>query len=174
MNESDTAEVVFDDLLVEEKDLLGSPGEAKESIVAVLRRGRLAIAAFALGLARDSLERAIAYANIRRVAGGTLISKQLTQAKLGNMDCKLWTAWQATLAAARLGDDERPFEVEASKAKLTASETANYICYEAIQLMGGNGYMAENKVESNYRDTRLLTIGEGTSEILLLSIAKKL
>ncbi|MBI2063313.1 MAG: acyl-CoA dehydrogenase family protein [Candidatus Yanofskybacteria bacterium] len=174
MNESDTAEIIFDGLNVEIKDLLGYPGQAQESIKAVLRRGRLAIAGFALGLARDSLERAIAYTPIRMVSGGSLFNKQLTQAKLAKMDCQLWIAWQATLAAARLADENLPFENEASKAKLTASEIAIDVCHEAIQLVGGTGYMEESKVEGNFRDARLLTIGEGTSEILLLSIAKKL
>src|SRR5208337_3715843 len=90
------------------------------------------------------------------------------------MEESLWAAWQAVRGAARLADQSKPFKVQACMAKVFATETALRITDEAIQIMGGYGYMRDYKVEQNYRDARLLTIGEGASEILRFAIARNL
>ena len=140
----------------------------------VLLRGRVGIGALALGLARDSLERATAYAKERKVGGGPLFDQPLTRAKLSRMEENLWVAWQAVHSAARCADQSQPFKVQACMAKVFATETALRITDEAIQILGGYGYMRDYKVEQNYRDARLLTIGEGASEILRFAIARNL
>jgi alkylation response protein AidB-like acyl-CoA dehydrogenase len=132
------------------------------------------VGALALGLARDALERAVVYAQQRQVAGGSLFDQALTRAKLSRMEENLWVAWQAVRAAAKCAAHSEPFKVQAYMAKVFATETALRITDEAIQILGGYGYMRDYKVEQNYRDARLLTIGEGASEILRFAIAGNL
>ncbi len=174
MRASNTATVCFKDVPIASEELLGAPGSAGDMVRLTLLRGRVSIGAIALGLARDSFERAVAYSKERRVGAGKLSEQQLTQVKLADMAIRIWTAWQVVFAATRLADEGKPFGNEACMAKLTATEAALSVCNDAIQILGGNGYMGEYKIERNYRDARLLTIGEGTSEILRLSIAKDL
>jgi alkylation response protein AidB-like acyl-CoA dehydrogenase len=137
-------------------------------------RGRIGVAALALGLARDSLERATSYTKTRNIGDASLFEHQLTRTKLSGMEESLWAAWQAVRNAVRLADQSKPFKVQACMVKVFATETALRIADEAIQLLGGYGYMRDFKVEQNYRDLRLLTIGEGASEILRLAIARHL
>ena len=174
MLRSDTAALKFDDVPVTGDAILGAIGSAGKVARQVLLRGRVGIAALALGLARDSLGRAAAYSKDRKVAGGSLFDQPLTQAKLSRMEQTLWVAWQGVRSAARIADAQKPFKVQACMAKVFATETALRICDEAIQIMGGYGYMRDYKVEQNYRDARLLTIGEGASEILRFAIARGL
>ena len=174
MLRSDTAALKFDDVPVAGDAILGPIGSGGKVARQVLLRGRVGIAALALGLARDSLERAAAYSKERKVAGGTLFDQPLTQAKLSRMEESLWVAWQGVRSAARFADALKPFKVQACMAKVFATETALRITDEAIQIMGGYGYMRDYKVEQNYRDARLLTIGEGASEILRFAIARNL
>ena len=154
--------------------VLAPVGSADKIARQVLLRGRVGISALALGLARDSLERATAYSKERKVGGGRLFGQPLTRAKLSRMEQNLWVAWQAVRGAARLADQSQPFKVQACMAKVFATETALRITDEAIQILGGYGYMRDYKVEQNYRDARLLTIGEGASEILRFAIARNL
>jgi alkylation response protein AidB-like acyl-CoA dehydrogenase len=137
-------------------------------------RARIGVAALALGLARDSLQRATSYTKTRNIGKASLFEQPLTRAKLSGMQESLWAAWQAVRSAARLADQSKPFKVQACMAKVFATETALRIADEAIQLLGGYGYMRDYKVEQNYRDLRLLTIGEGASEILRFAIARHL
>jgi alkylation response protein AidB-like acyl-CoA dehydrogenase len=174
MRRSDTAALRFDDVPVTDDAILGPVGSGGKVARRVLSRGRIGIGAFALGLARDSTERAAAYSKQRKVEGGSLFDQPLTQAKLGRMEENLWAAWQAVRSAARCADQSSPFKVQASMAKVFATETALRITDEAIQILGGYGYMADYKVEQNYRDARLLTVGEGASEILRFAIARNL
>lgn len=174
MLRSDTAALKFDDVPVAGDAILGPMGSGGKVARQVLLRGRVGIAALALGLARDSLVRAAAYSKERKVAGGTLFDQPLTQAKLSRMEEGLWVAWQGVRSAARFADALKPFKVQACMAKVFATETALRITDEAIQIMGGYGYMRDYNVEQNYRDARLLTIGEGASEILRFAIAKNL
>jgi hypothetical protein len=171
---SDTAALKFEDVPVADEAVLSPLGSGAKVARRVLLRGRVGIGALALGLARDSLERAAVYAQQRKVAGGSLIDQPLTRAKLSRMEGDLWVAWQAIRSAAQLADQSKPFKVQACMAKVFATEAALRITDEAVQILGGYGYMGDYKVEQNYRDARLLTIGEGASEILRLAIARNL
>jgi alkylation response protein AidB-like acyl-CoA dehydrogenase len=174
MLRSDTALLKFDDVPVAGDAILGPFGSGGKVARQVLLRGRVGIAALALGLARDSLERAAVYSKERKVAGGSLFDQPLTQAKLSPMEEGLWVAWQGVRSAARFAEALKPFKVQACMAKVFATEAALRITDEAIQIMGGYGYMRDYKVEQNYRDARLLTIGEGASEILRFAVARNL
>lgn len=171
-----TTSVFFDDVEVAPETVLDptAGGGTKYVIREVLFRGRIGIAALALGLARDSLERALRYAKERQVKGGALSEQQMTQNKIAEMYAGWLAAWQTVFYAASLADEGKPFAKEACAAKLLATETALTICDEALQIFGGYGYMTDYKVEKNYRDARLLTIGEGTSEVLKLTIAREI
>ncbi len=171
---SDTAALKFDEVPVADQAVLAPLGSGNKVARIVLARGRVGVGALALGLARDSLERAAAYSKERKVGGGSLFGQPLTRAKLARMEENLWVAWQAVHSAARCADQSQPFKVQACMAKVFATETALRITDEAIQILGGYGYMRDYKVEQNYRDARLLTIGEGASEILRLAIARNL
>lgn len=171
---SDTAALKFEDVSVADVAVLGLAGSGDRVARQVLARGRVGVGALALGLARDSLERATAYARERKVGGGRLYGQPLTRAKLSRMEANLWAAWQAVRGAARLADQSRPFKVQSCMAKVFATETALGITDEAIQILGGYGYMGDYKVEQNYRDARLLTIGEGATEILRFAIARSI
>ena len=174
MRRTDTAAVRFDNVQVAEDAILGPVGSAGQVARRVLLRGRIGVAALVLGLARNSLERASSYAQSRKIGKVRLADLQLTRAKLSQMEESLWAAWQAVHAAARLADLSLPFKTQACMAKVFATETALNITNQAIQLLGGNGYMTDYRVEQNYRDARLLTIGEGASEILRLAVAGSL
>jgi len=174
MCRSDTAALRFDDVPVADDAVLGPVGSGGKVARQVLVRGRVGIGAVALGLARDSLERATIYAHERKVARGSLFDQPLTRMKLTRMEEGLWVAWQAVRGAARLADQSKPFKVQACMAKVFAAETALRITDEAIQILGGYGYIGDYKVEQNYRDARLLTIGEGASEILRFAITANL
>jgi hypothetical protein len=171
---TDTAAIKFDSVLIDEDSILGPVGSAGQVARRVLLRARIGVAALVLGLARDCLERAVNYTKTRMIGEASLFEQQLTQTKLSQMEEGLWVAWQGVRAAAQLADQAKPCKVRASMAKVFATETALRIADQAIQLLGGYGYMTDYKVEQNYRDARLLTIGEGTSEILRLAIAKNL
>ena len=174
MRRTDTAAVRFDNVFITEDSILGPAGSAGQVARRVLLRGRIGVAALVLGLARDSLERATSYTKTRNIGKATLFEQQLTRTKLSGMEESLWAAWQAVRSAARLADQSKPFKLQACMAKVFATETALRVADEAIQLLGGYGYMTDYKVEQNYRDARLLTIGEGASEILRLAIARNL
>jgi alkylation response protein AidB-like acyl-CoA dehydrogenase len=174
MCRSDTASLRFDAVPVAGDAILGLIGSGDKSARRVLLRGRIAIGALALGLARDSLERAVAYAKERKLEVGSLFDQALTRAKFSQMEASLWVAWQALRSAAQCADRSKPFKVQACMAKVFATEAALRITDEAVQILGGYGYMRDYKVEQNYRDARLLTIGEGASEILRLAIARNL
>jgi alkylation response protein AidB-like acyl-CoA dehydrogenase len=140
----------------------------------VLDRGRITIAALAVGLARGALEQSVAYANDRHQFGQPLSAHQAIQFKLADMATEIEAARLLTWRAASLCDDGRPFSKEASMAKLFASEVAMRACDQAVQIHGGYGYTAEYPVERYLRDAKLCTIGEGTSEIQRMVIARAL
>jgi hypothetical protein len=171
---TDTAAVRFDNVFIDQDSILGPVGSAGQVARRVLMQARIGVAALVLGLARDSLERATSYTKTRMIGKASLFEQQLTRTKLSQMEEGLWVAWQAVRSAAQLADQSKPGKVQASMAKVFATETALGITDEAIQLLGGYGYMTDYKVEQNYRDARLLTIGEGASEILRLAIARNL
>jgi alkylation response protein AidB-like acyl-CoA dehydrogenase len=170
---STTSELVFDNLVVPSKNLLHEEKKGFSVAMATLDGGRIGIAAQALGIAQRAFDLAVAHAN-ERVAFGKPISRlQAIQWKLADMKTRIEAARLLTWRAAVLKDSgEGRGSLECSMAKLFASETANFCAYEALQIHGGYGYSQEYEVERLYRDARITTLYEGTSEIQRLVIAK--
>ena len=174
MRASETAEVVLDGVRVGASDVLGTRGRGLAQFLAVLDGGRISIAALGVGIAQAALDSALAYAHQRRQFGRPIASFQAIQFKLADMATAVELARTATLKAAWLKDRGLPFGQVASMAKLYATESAFRVANEAVQIHGGNGYMADFGVERLLRDAKLLEIGEGTSEIQRLVIARGL
>ena len=171
---SDTAQLQFDDVRLPADALLGEPGQGYRIALANLEGGRIGIAAQAVGMARSALEFAINYAKERESFNQPLINHQGIQFKLAEMATRLEASRQLVLHAARLKDQQKPCLKEACMAKLMASEQAEWICSEAIQVLGGYGYLADFPLERIYRDVRVTRIYEGTSEIQKIVIAREL
>lgn len=171
---SDTAQLQFDDVRLPADALLGEPGQGYKIALANLEGGRIGIAAQAVGMARAALDYAIEYAKDRQSFNVPLIQHQGIQFKLAEMATRLESARQLVLHAARLKDAGKPCLKEACMAKLLASEQAEWICSEAIQVLGGYGYLTDFPLERIYRDVRVTRIYEGTSEIQKLVIAREL
>ncbi len=171
---SDTAELYFDDMRLPEDNLLGKRGEGFKQLLKVLDGGRISIGALALGIAQASFDAALAYARERRQFGQPISKFQAIQFKLADMATSIEMARMAVYRAAWLKDQGRATTRESSMAKLYASETAVKAALEAIQIFGGYGYMKEYPVERYLRDAKLMEIGEGTSEIQRLVIARQL
>ncbi|MDE2005976.1 MAG: acyl-CoA dehydrogenase family protein, partial [Rhodospirillales bacterium] len=161
-NASDTCEIAFEGARVDEDALLGREGQGYRIALANLEGGRIGIAAQCIGMARAALERATAYARERKTFGKRIIEHQAVGFRLAEMAARLAAAEQLVLHAAALATAGDPCLVEASMAKLVASETAEGICSDAIQTFGGAGYMTEQVVERIYRDVRGAKIYEGT------------
>jgi len=140
----------------------------------VLDGGRVGIGAIALGLARAALEEAVRYAAERQTFGRPLSQHQAIQFMLADAETHLEASRWLVYRAAWLKEQGLPFTREAAMAKLTASESAESVCRDAIQILGGYGYSSDVPVERFYRDARLLTIGEGTSEVQRMVIARRL
>lgn len=174
LNASDTAEVIFDDVTVPAANLMGRPGEGWRQTLAVLQAGRIGIAGLAAGIARAAFEEARAYALERSQFGHPIAEFQAIQWMLADMATRIDAAWLLTCRAAALKDRARPFAREASMAKLLASETAMWAATKAVQIHGGYGYITDFPVERYMRDAKLTEIGEGTSEIQRMIIAKSL
>ncbi len=164
--------ISFEDVRVPKENLLGERGRGFIQFLKVLDGGRIGIAAMSIGLAQAAYEAALAYAREREAFGKAIGGYQTISNMIADMEVGLETARTMLYKAAWLKDQERPFSKEAAIAKLYASEVAEKICRDAIQVFGGYGYSQEFPVERLYRDVRLLTIGEGTSEILRLVIAR--
>lgn len=173
-NLSDTAQIAFDDLEIPAANLLGSEGEGYRIALSNLEGGRIGIAAQSVGMARAALEAAIAYANDRESMGSKLIGHQAVAFRLADMATRIEAARQLVLHAASLRDNGRPALKEASMAKLFASEIAERVCSDAIQIFGGYGYTQDFPVERIYRDVRVCQIYEGTSDIQRIVIARTL
>jgi len=171
---SDTAELVFDDCRVPGRNLLGEPGKGFKQFLTVLDSGRIGIAALSVGIARACLEDSLRYTQQRKQFGRPLWDFQVTKFKLADMAVDVELARLMTYKAAWLKDQGRPFTREAAMAKLFASEAAMRAAVQAVQLHGGYGYMKEYPVERYFRDAKLMEIGEGTSEIQRLVIAREL
>jgi alkylation response protein AidB-like acyl-CoA dehydrogenase len=178
MRASDTSEVVFSDCRVPAENLLGNEGEGFINSLQVLDGGRISIAALALGMARGAYEAATKYAQERRQFGKAIAEFQAVQFKLADMATGIAAARMLVYRAAWLADQSRAdggrFTKEASMAKLYASEVAVRVANEAVQIFGGYGFTKDYPVEKFYRDVKLCTIGEGTSEIQRLVIARQL
>ncbi len=169
-----TNELHFEDCAIPEENLLGQPGRGLAQMLATLDGGRISIAAMALGLGRAALEAAIPYARERYAFGKPIAEHQAIQWKIADCATLLDAARLLIFRAAWLKDQGKGrFTKEAAMAKLFASEAAERCCFEAIQIHGGMGYSREFPVERIYRDNRLTAIGEGTSEINRLVIARQ-
>lgn len=171
---SDTHPLTFDGVRVPEANLLGERGRGFANFLSILDEGRVAIAALSTGAAEGCLEAAIGYAGSRQVFGERLGSRQAIQFMIARMQLRVHNARLAWLHAARLRDAGRPFGTEAAIAKLTASDAAMDNARDATQIFGGNGFMNEYPVARHYRDSKILEIGEGTTEVQLLVIARAL
>ncbi|MFS0861588.1 acyl-CoA dehydrogenase family protein [Fredinandcohnia sp. 179-A 10B2 NHS] len=172
LNASNTTELVLEDVHVPEENLLGRRGEGFRQFLITLDGGRIGIGAMAVGIAQAAYEKALAYAKERRQFGKSLSSFQAIQFKLADMAMKIELARNMVYKAAWLKDEGRNFSKEASMAKLYASEVCMEITNQAVQIHGGYGYMKEYHVERFMRDAKLLEIGEGTSEVQRMVIAR--
>ncbi|KAG8455815.1 hypothetical protein GDO86_001857 [Hymenochirus boettgeri] len=171
---SSTANLIFEDCRIPRHNLLGHPGMGFKIAMQTLDSGRIGIASQALGIAQAALDCAVDYAE-KRLAFGAPISKlQAIQFKLSDMALALESARLLTWRAAMLKDNKKPFTKEAAMAKLAASEAATQISHQAIQILGGMGYVSDMPAERHYRDARITEIYEGTSEIQRLVIANQL
>ena len=171
---SDTAQLLFDDLRIPAENLLGREGEGYKIALANLEGGRIGIAAQCVGMARAAFEAALAYANERESFGKPIIEHQAVNFRLVDMATQIEAARQLIWHAATLKDAGVPCLKEASMAKLFASEMAERVCSDAIQVHGGYGYVRDFPVERIYRDVRVCQIYEGTSDIQRLVIGRNL
>ena len=171
---SDTAGLTFDNVRVPSSHLIGKEGEGFVQALQILDGGRISIAALSVGLAQGALEAALTYANDRQQFGKKLADMQAIQFKLANMSMEVEAARLLTYKSAWMRDQGQNFSVAASQAKLFASEVAVRTAEDAIQIHGGYGYVKEYPVEKYWRDSKLLTIGEGTSEIQKMVITRNL
>jgi short/branched chain acyl-CoA dehydrogenase len=169
---SDTHELSFSDCRVPEENLLGERGKGYAQFLQTLDDGRIAIAALAVGLSQGCLDESLKYAREREAFGRAIAEFQAIQFKLADMRVAVETARLATYRAAWLKDQGRPYKTEASVAKLYASEVAVTCAREAVQIHGGYGFIEEFPVARYYRDSKVLEIGEGTSEIQRILIAR--
>lgn len=171
---SDTHPLTFVDARVPEANLVGERGRGFANFLHILDEGRIAIAALSTGAAEGCLEASVDYARKRTVFGEPLSTRQSIQFMLARMQQRVHVARLAWHHAARLRDAGKPFKTEAAIAKLTASDAAMDNARDATQIFGGNGFMNEYSVARHYRDSKILEIGEGTSEVQLLVIARAL
>jgi len=171
---SDTAQIVFEDCEIPANQLLGKVGEGYKIALANLEGGRVGIAAQAVGMARAAFEATVTYANERKSFGTALIEHQAVAFRLADMDTQIEVARQMVLHAAVLREEGKPCLREASMAKLFASEMAEKVCSDAIQIHGGYGYCEDFNVERIYRDVRVCQIYEGASDIQRMVIARPL
>jgi alkylation response protein AidB-like acyl-CoA dehydrogenase len=171
---SDTCQIVFDNVRVPVANRLGAEGEGYKIALANLEGGRIGIASQAVGMARAAFEVARDYARERQSFGKALIEHQAVAFRLADMATKIAVARQMVLHAAALRDAGRPALVEASMAKLFASEMAEKVCSDALQTLGGYGYLSDFPLERIYRDVRVCQIYEGTSDIQRMVIARNL
>jgi alkylation response protein AidB-like acyl-CoA dehydrogenase len=171
---SDTSELIFEDCEIPGENLLGQEGEGFIDSMRVLDGGRISIAALSLGIGRGAFDAARRYVQQRHQFGKAISEFQGIQWKLADMATGLDAARLLTLRAAVMKDAGQKTTLESSMAKLMASEVAVKVCDEAVQLHGGYGFIKDYPVEKFYRDVKLCTIGEGTSEIQRLIIAREI
>ena len=171
---SDTSELIFEDCEIPAENLIGKVGEGFRDAMRVLDGGRISIAALSLGIAQGALDAAINYAQQRRQFGKAISEFQAIQFKLATMATELDAARLLTMRAAHMKDRGLRTTKESSMAKLFASEIACRICDESVQIHGGYGFIKDYPAEKFYRDVKLCTIGEGTSEIQRMVIAREI
>ncbi|MFO0743047.1 MAG: acyl-CoA dehydrogenase [Labilithrix sp.] len=171
---SDTVELTFDEVVIGDEQRVGEVDHGFTDTMKILDRGRISIAAMALGLGYGVLDMAVAYAKDRKQFNKPIADFQAVQWMLADMKTELDAASLLTYRAAWLADQGRPFTKEASMAKLFASEASSRACNKALQIHGGYGYTREFHVERHLRDAKICEIGEGTSEVQRIVIAKNL
>lgn len=171
---SSTATVTFENCIVPKENLLGAKGKGFTIAMTTLDGGRIGVAAQALGIAQASLDCAVEYSKIRKAFDKPISNMYAIQEKLSTMSTKIDAARLLIYKAAMLKDQGKPFTKDAAQAKLYASEAATYCAHQAIQVLGGMGYVSEMPAERHYRDARITEIYEGTSEIQHLVIAGQL
>jgi alkylation response protein AidB-like acyl-CoA dehydrogenase len=171
---SDTHPLTLTDVHVPEANLLGERGRGYANFVATLDEGRVAFAALCTGAAQGCLEEAIRYAKSRNVFGRPIGSNQYIAFKIARMQARVHTARLAYYDACFKLMAGKPFKMEASVAKLVSSEAAMDNARDATQIFGGYGFLNENPVARHYRDSKILEIGEGTSEVQLMVISRAL
>jgi short/branched chain acyl-CoA dehydrogenase len=171
---SDTRELVFNQCEVGEDAILGQLGKGARVFLTVLDGGRVGIAAMSVGLAQGALEQATTYAKERLAFGAPIAKQQAIYSKLADLKTQVAAARLLTYRAAALKEAGKPFTEEAAAAKLFASELAVRAAEENMQIHGGFGFIEESAVPRFYRDAKVLTIGEGTSEILKYVIARQM
>lgn len=171
---SDTHPLTFDDVRVPEENLLGERGRGFANFLRTLDEGRIAVAALATGAAQGCLEESVTYAKSRNVFGVPIASHQYIAFTIAQMQARVYTSRLAWHDAARRCDAGLPFKAEAAMAKLVASDAAMRNARDATQIFGGYGFMNESLVGRQYRDSKILEIGEGTNEVQLMIIAREL
>jgi alkylation response protein AidB-like acyl-CoA dehydrogenase len=171
---SDTVEVVFEDCIVPADQMLGEAAGGFKTFMRTLTGGRISIGALALGIAQGAFEHAVSYSKVRHQFGQPISNFQGVQFMLADMGVKIEAARHLVYNAARLRDMGREFAKEASMAKLFASEIGNWVTDKSIQIHGGIGYCRDVPVERMHRDVKLMEIGEGTSEIQRMVIAREI
>lgn len=169
---SDTCQIVFEEMEITPDLMLGEPGEGYRIALSNLEGGRIGIAAQSVGMARAAYEAALAYARERQSFGQAIIGHQAVAFRLADMATQIEAARHMVLHAATLRDAGRPCLKEASMAKLFASEMAEAVCSQAIQVHGGYGYLSDYPVERIYRDVRVCQIYEGTSDVQRMVISR--
>ncbi|HSA91555.1 MAG TPA: acyl-CoA dehydrogenase [Terriglobales bacterium] len=171
---SDTSELIFEDCLIPPENLLGKEGDGFIDAMRVLDGGRISIAALGLGMAQGAFEASLRYSQERRQFGRAISEFQAIQWKLADMATEIDAARLLTMRAATLKDNGEKTTMESSMAKLYTSEVAVRCANECVQIHGGYGFIKDYPAEKFYRDVKLCTIGEGTSEIQRLVIARQL
>lgn len=171
---SNTSEIILENVRVPKENLLGDPTGGFKQFLYTLDGGRISIAALSVGIAQAALEKALSYAKERTQFGQPIAKFQAIQFKLADMAMEIELARNMVYKAAWLKDNGKPFTKESAYAKLFASEAGFRACNQAVQIHGGYGYMREYEVERYLRDIKLMEIGEGTSEIQRLVIARQL
>lgn len=174
MRSSDTCELIFENCKVPAENLIGNEGEGFKQAMTILDGGRISIAATSVGIAQGALNHSIKYAKQRKQFGKALAEFQAIQFKLADMATEVEAARLLTYRAAKQKDEGKDFKFAASMAKYFASEIATKATNEAVQIHGGYGFIKEFPVEKLYRDVKLMTIGEGTSEVQKMVMARYL
>ena len=174
MRASDTSELILEDVRVPAENLLGEEGVGFKQAMKTLDGGRISIAALGLGMAQGAFEESVRYAKKRQTFGRPIAEHQGIQFKLADMQVQIEAARLLVYKAANLRDRGLPYALAASMAKLHSSETACRVADEAVQIHGGYGFIKDYPVEKYYRDVKLCTIGEGTSEVQRMVIARHL
>ena len=173
MRGSPTSMLHFTDCFVPEENLLGEYNLGYAQFLETLDGGRVGIAAQALGIAKEAFKRAMLYAQERKQFGRKIGDFQAIQFKLADMATQIYASEEMIYNAAWLKQNGKPYKKEAGMAKLFATEAATQIANQAIQIHGGMGYVKETEVERMWRDAKLLEIGEGTSEVQRIVIARE-